>query len=316
MSFSREVKEEILRLDTENKCCKISELVAIVRNSADMLLNDNNINILLQTKNALIARKIFELIKDIYMLPTSIEIKKGSKNSGLYILKIDNQSIVSDILKKASIKCKVKDDRLTIKYLSISKDIKNSKCCQRAYIRGFFLVNGSINTPQKNYHLEIVNTNYMLALENNEMISKYGLFPKIITRNDNYIIYLKDGENIADFLNIIKAHKALMKLENIRVIKEVRNNVNRIINCETANLEKTVNTAIRQVEDIKYIEKTIGINTLPKNLQEIAYIRLKNKDLPLKELGQMLNPVLGKSGVNHRLKKIEKIAQILRQQNA
>ena len=125
MSFSREVKEEILRLDTENKCCKISELVAIVRNSADMLLNDNNINILLQTKNALIVRKIFELIKDIYMLPTSIEIKKGSKNSGLYILKIDNQSIVSDILKKASIKCKVKDDRLTIKYLSISKDIKN-----------------------------------------------------------------------------------------------------------------------------------------------------------------------------------------------
>lgn len=312
MSFSREVKEEILRLDMETECCKISEFIAIVRNSADLVLRENAINILIQTKNALVARKIFELIKDIYMLPTPIEIKKGSRNSSLYTLKIDNQNVVSDILKRSNIKCKIKDNSLLVRYSGISKEIKNSKCCQRSYIRGVFLVNGSINTPQKNYHLEIVNTNYMLALENNEILSKYGLFPKIIERNGNYIIYLKDGENIADFLNIIKAHKALMKLENIRVIKEVRNNVNRIINCETANLEKTVNTAIRQVEDIKYIENTVGIKSLPKNLQEIAYIRLENKDLPLKDLGLKLNPILGKSGVNHRLKKIESIAANLR----
>ena len=109
------------------------------------------------------------------------------------------------------------------------------------------------------------------------------------------------------------AHKALLKLENIRIVKEVRNNVNRIINCETANLEKTVNTSIRQVEDIKYIEKTVGIRSLPKNLQEIAYVRLENKDLPLRDLGMKLNPVLGKSGVNHRLKKIESIAKKLRE---
>lgn len=314
MSFSREVKEEILRLNIETECCKTSELIAVVRNCSSLVLEKGNIHILIQTKNALIARKIFELIKDIYKVSTPIDIKKNSKGSGVYTLKIDSKDIVSDILKKSSIKCKVKNDVLNVKYSSISNSIKNSKCCQRAYIRGVFLVNGSINTPQKNYHLEIVNTNYILALENNEILSKYGLFPKIITRKDNYIIYLKDSENIADFLNIITAHKALMKLENIKIVKEVRNNVNRIINCETANLEKIVNTSIRQVEDIKFIEKTVGIKSLPKNLQEIAYIRLENKDLPLKDLGFMLNPILGKSGVNHRLKKIEIIAKKLREQ--
>lgn len=303
MSFSKEVKDEILRINIENQCCKFCELVAIVRNSATFTIEDDRISILIQTKSALVARKIFELLKELYGFLSKMIVKKNVK----VILVIDNDNVVCDLLKRSFI-----DYDLKVRYNKIGK---MNKCCSRAYIRGVFLVGGSINSPNKNYHLEIVNRNYTLANENKKIVDKFGLSFKMVERKENYVLYLKDGQNIVDFLNIIGAHKALMEFENIRVVKNVRNNVNRIINCETANLEKTVNASVRQIEDIRYIENTIGIDSLPKNLKDIAHIRLENEDLTLKELGQMLDPVLGKSGVNHRLKKIEKIAKDLRSKN-
>ena len=136
-----------------------------------------------------------------------------------------------------------------------------------------------------------------------------------LNEKNSFIIYIKEGEQIVDLLNIVGAHTSLLELENIRIMKEMRNNVNRLVNCETANLSKTVNAAVRQVESIKLIQNSIGLQRLPKNLQEVAELRLSYPDESLKELGEMLDPPVGKSGINHRLRKIEKIAEEIRSGN-
>ena len=183
---------------------------------------------------------------------------------------------------------------------------------RRAYIRGAFIGGGSISNPEKTYHLEFVTHSEEYAVDLSKLINSYGLNSKVIQRKNSYIIYIKEGEQIVDLLNIIGAQSCLLELENIRIMKEMRNNVNRLVNCETANLSKTVNAAVRQVESIKLIQSQIGLQRLPKNLREIAELRLNYPDESLKELGEMLDPPVGKSGVNHRLRKIEKIAEELR----
>ena len=197
---------------------------------------------------------------------------------------------------------------------TIPKRIISEESYKRAYIRGAFLGGGSISNPEKTYHLEFVTHNLDYAKELSDLINSYGLSSKVIQRKSSYVIYIKEGEQIVDLLNIIGAHSSLLELENIRIMKEMRNNVNRLVNCETANLSKTVNAAVRQVESIKMIQNEIGLNRLPKNLREIAELRLEYPDESLKELGAMLNPPVGKSGVNHRLRRIEKIAEELRKE--
>ena len=185
--------------------------------------------------------------------------------------------------------------------------------CIRAFLRGAFLGGGSISDPEKNYHMEFVTNNEDFANSLKDLINSLGFNSKIVSRKNNYVVYLKESEQISDLLSIIGAHNALLSLQNTKIVKEMRNNVNRIVNCETANLSKTVNAAVRQVENIRFIQETIGISSLPENLQEIARIREEYEDMTLKELGEMLNPPIGKSGVNHRLRKIEEIANKLRE---
>ncbi|NMB28168.1 MAG: DNA-binding protein WhiA, partial [Tissierellia bacterium] len=144
------------------------------------------------------------------------------------------------------------------------------------------------------------------------IINSFNLNSKIVIRKENHVVYLKEGEQIADILNIIGAHQSLLKFEDIRIFKDMRNNINRLVNCETANLGKTINASLRQVENIQYIDNRIGIEKLPKNLQEIALLRLKYREASLKELGKMLEPPVGKSGVNHRLRRIDEIAEDLK----
>lgn len=169
-----------------------------------------------------------------------------------------------------------------------------------------------MSNPEKAYHLEFVVNSLELAEELKELINSYGLTSKVIARKNSHIVYLKEGEQIVDILSIIGAYNSLFEFENVRIVKDMRNNVNRLVNCETANLSKTVNAAVRQVESIKLIEKEIGLKRLSKPLRDIAELRLEYPDESLKELGEMLDPPVGKSGVNHRLRKIEKIADELR----
>src|SRR5690625_3779301 len=191
------------------------------------------------------------------------------------------------------------------------------KCCQRAYLRGAFVARGSVNNPEtSSYHLEIFNLdqdhNHVLC----ELMNEFELNARELQRRNGYIVYIKEAEKIADFLGVVGANNALFKFEDVRIVRDMRNSVNRIVNCETANLNKTISASVRQVESIKMIKESVGLEILPEKLQEIARVRLQYPEVPLKELGELLpSGKLSKSGVNHRLKKIESIAQSLNMEN-
>ena len=189
--------------------------------------------------------------------------------------------------------------------------IKNS-CCQRAFLRGAFLCIGSMSDPQKSYHLEFVCTDEDKARQLQSVIQGFDIEAKIVLRKKYYVVYLKEGSGIVDLLNVCEAPIALMKLENLRIVKEMRNSVNRRVNCETANITKTVTAATRQIEDIIYIRDHYGLENLPEPLSQMAEVRLENPDAPLKELGEYLDPPVGKSGVNHRLRKLSELADRIR----
>ncbi len=184
-------------------------------------------------------------------------------------------------------------------------------CCKRAFIRGAFLAAGSISDPNKGYHFEIVcNTSEQADLIQKSM-NVFDVQAKMVKRNGKYVVYLKEGAQIVEALRVMEAAHSVMELENIRVVKEVRGTINRKVNCETANIGKTVNAAVRQIEDINLIDSKLGIENLPVQLQEIAKIRLAYPDTSLADLGQLLDPPIGKSGVNHRFKKLAAIASEL-----
>ena len=186
-------------------------------------------------------------------------------------------------------------------------------CCRRSFIRGAFLAAGSISDPEKFYHFEIVCPSQDRAEQVQAIIKTFGIDAKMVIRKKYFVVYIKEGSQIVDILNVMEAPIALMELENIRIVRGMRGQVNRQVNCETANINKTVSAAVRQMEDIVYIRDTIGLHNLPENLEEIASLRLARPDASLKELGEALDPPVGKSGVNHRLRKLGAIAQELRE---
>lgn len=315
MSFSSQTKNKLSRLEIQNDCCPKAELAALIRMSGTIqLAGRGNINIKFSTENAAIARRVFSLIKKLYNSQIEVMVRKNKqlKKNNNYLMIIHDKKSVDNIIKDTGLFNEKQRFLLDINY-KIPKDLIKKRCCKRAYIRGAFLGGGSLSDPEKTYHLEFVTHNKDHAQDLSYIINSFNLNSKIVIRKDYYVVYLKEGEQIVDLLNIIEAHSSLLELENIRVVKGIRNNINRIVNCETANLSKTINAAVRQVENIKYIENTIGIEKLPKSLQELANIRLYNKEASLKELGNMLSIPLGKSGVNHRLRKIESIAENLKE---
>ena len=186
-------------------------------------------------------------------------------------------------------------------------------CCKRAFIRGAFLSAGSISDPEKFYHFEITCASMRKAKQLQGLMASFDIEARIVLRKRYFVVYVKEGSQIAELLQIMEAPMALMELENIRIVKEMRNSVNRQVNCETANINKTVSAAVKQMEDILYIQDTIGLESLPENLQEMARVRLERPEATLKELGEALEPPVGKSGVNHRLRKLSLMAEDLRE---
>ena len=194
-----------------------------------------------------------------------------------------------------------------------NKDSKNiSDAEKRSIIRKNFLLSGSISDPEKFYHFEIVCSDAEHAEEMKTLIGSYELDAKIVQRKGHFVVYLKEGAQIADMLRIMEASQALMEFENIRILKEMRNSINRQVNCEAANMGKTISAAVKQVEDIRYLFLKTGVENLPKGLAEIAEKRLEYPEATLKELGELMDPPLGKSGVNHRLKKLGELAENFR----
>jgi len=312
LSFSSSVKNELSRIDINKSCCLLSELSAVLRVSGvTKVSGGGKLYIKIVTENAAFARRVFSLVKKQYNVYPEVIIRKSKKlrKHTSYILLMLDPVLVKQLLDVSCIECNLSPGNgWQEQYNSIENRI-NEFCCKKAYLRGAFLAGGSISDPEKTYHLEITTRNLHIANELEMIMNGFNLNPKVIMRKNNYIVYLKEGENIVDFLNIIGAHTALLELENIRILKEMRNNVNRIVNCETANLGKTVDASLRQVTNIKYIRDNIGFEKLPPGLRDVAELRLAYSDASLKELGEMLNPPLGKSGVNHRLRKLDRIAE-------
>ena len=287
MSFSGEVKEELAGRFSPARHCQLAELAALMNFCGQIgREKEGGYRIGFQTENEAVVRKGFTLLKKAYNINTDAELS-GQDIQGLLHKIGDPDRPVSSLL------------------------LKNS-CCQRAFLRGAFLSVGSMSDPAKGYHLEFDCRNREKALQLQELIRGFHIESRIILRKKYHVLYLKEGAGIVELLNVCGASVSLMNMENLRIWKEMRNSVNRRVNWETANIAKTVSAAARQVEDIEYIRIHYGFQNLPDNLREMAEIRLENPDVPLKELGELFDPVLGKSGVNHRLRRLSELAEKIR----
>ncbi len=308
MSFASETKKELTNLEVK-ECCARAELSALIRMNGSLSFSNRHLIVDVQTENAAIARRIYTFLKKLYDLQVDLLVRKKMK------LKKNNVYIVrfSEKAKEVLTDLNIIENGFTIIH-DISEELIHKKCCKRSYLRGAFLAGGSVNNPEtSSYHLEISS----MYKEHNdslcELMNSFGLKSKTLERKKGFITYLKEAEKISEFLNIIGGHNALLKFEDIRIVRDMRNSVNRLVNCETANLNKTISASLRQVENIRYIENTVGLDILPDKLREIARLRVEYQDVTLKELGEMVSSdKISKSGINHRLRKIDEIAEKLR----
>lgn len=293
MSFSGEVKEELLKQYASSAHCIYAELSAIIlfgdrgrtkSDNMDFLPKNGEITVFLNTENDFVRQKAFTLCKK------NINIK-GDAEKGILSFSVEfwKDRLIPDL-----------------------KGTLKEQCCRRAFLRGAYLCVGSMSNPGKSYHLEFDCIDEKEADLLLELTAAFDIPAKVARRKKYYVVYIKEGSAICDMLNIMGAHVSLMDFENHRIVKEVRNSVNRKVNCETANIAKTVNAAAGQVRDIMLIQERTGLSELPKNLREIAQLRLEYQEATLQELGELLTPPVGKSGVNHRLRKLSEIAESMR----
>ena len=314
VSFSSKVKEELSRQLSPARHCRIAEIAAIISLCGKIQIDENDrYCIKISTENVAVARKYFTLLKKTFNISTDVMIRHNSylKRNWTYGVAVSEDEDARKVLLAA----KLLDDRGEIEEnLSVVKNLViQNPCCRRAFIRGAFLAAGSISDPERFYHFEIVCATRDKAKQLQDIIATFGLEARIVARKKYFVVYIKEGDQIADILSVMEASVALMELENIRILKEMRGSVNRQVNCETANINKTVSAAVKQTRDIIFIKETIGFDSLPKNLAEIARARLERPEATLKELGESLEPPVGKSGVNHRLRKLSIMAEDLRE---
>jgi len=309
MSFAALTKKE-LTMHEAGDCCNRAELSALIRMNGTLQFGSGRMVLDVTTENAAIARRIYTLIKKLFQLHAELLVRKKMrlKKNNVYIVRIPHRA--NEILQKLGIM----DETLSF-IPGISPDVVKNSCCRGAYLRGAFLAGGSVNHPEaSSYHLEISTAYQDFCQALTKLANRYRLNAKCIERKKGYVFYIKEGEKITEFLSLIGAHQALLYFEDVRIVKDMRNSVNRLHNCEIANINKTVNAATKQMENIRLIEREIGLENLPKRLREVAELRLMHPDINLKELGEMIpGGAVSKSGINHRLRKINEIADKLRE---
>lgn len=303
MSFSSQTKNNLSRIMPTDRASQQTELLALLR-SDGVFQKQAKMTLRFQTENAAVARKIFKLIKSLYGLPmeTAVHQKKRLHKNNKYLLGLQGKKAIGLLLTDLKLSF---DDRLEDPY---DESLFTHEGCYRSYLRGSFLGAGSVSDPEGDYHLELTSHQASNAYFILKAMERFDLHPRISQRKRRHVIYLKGSDDIVTFLNVVGAHKKLLEFENVRILKDLRNKVNRGVNCETANLNKVVNTGVRQVEAIRRIDLQLGIEKLPPKLKEIARLRLEFPHLSLAELGKLLSPPKSKSAVNHRLKKLEEMA--------
>ena len=315
MSFSSRVKDELSRQVSPARHCQIAEIAAILSLCGRIQISaDDRYCIRIHTENVAVARKYFTLLKKTFNIVTDVTIRRNVhlRKNRVYTVTVGRHEDACRVLQAAKL---IGADGEIRENLSVIRNVVTQQaCCRRAFIRGAFLAAGSVSDPEKFYHFEIVCATEAKAEQLREIMSTFDLDAKIVKRKKYYVVYIKEGSQIVDVLNVMEAPVSLMELENIRILKEMRNSVNRQVNCETANINKTVAASVKQIRDIEYIRDTMGFESLPENLEQMAQARLLKPDATLKELGEALEPPVGKSGVNHRLRRLSEIAESLREQ--
>jgi len=304
MSFSMDVKEELRKKTGNARHCRIAELTAMTIALAHPLAEEGGLEY--RTESGMVAEQIASLIEKLFHeIPALTVIKNGAKTVHLI------QAKAKEATEKMLETMKLSLENLQRGAVADEMLLQRS-CCKRAYVRGTFLANGSITDPQKSYHFEMVFSHRRQAEQLQKLLQSFDVDAGIVARKKASVLYVKEGAQISDLLNVMEAHVALMEMENVRILKEMRNSINRQVNCETANINKTVAAAARQIEDIKLIRDTIGFDELKDELKEMAELRLEYPESSLKELGTLLSVPIGRSGVNHRLAKLCEIAEGLK----
>ena len=301
VAFSDEVRHELSRVIPSARCCRVAELSAFY-DFQGFLLGAHNQFLDFNNTSPLVARKILLLLKGLYPdLPTQVlVVKSRSRRAQICTVRVLGRGPAGQVYQDFK-------DQGVLGELRIPR----KKCCRRAYLRGAFLSSGSITNPERTYHLEISTEQARLAERVLETLSSLGLEAGLTQRKGSLLVYMKDGGGIVNLLNLMGAHAALLRFENVRVMKDMRNQVNRLVNCETANVDKTVKAAMEQIEDIQLIDAVIGLEELPPKLREVARIRLEIPYASLQEIGALMVPKMSKSGINYRLRQIREKARQL-----
>ena len=295
MSFSIKVKNELANHISNATHCRIAELAALISMCGSVMIDENNnYKIRIKTETQPTAEKIKKLLWKTFKVDVDISTRENaySKVGRTYTLLVGDHQQALKILQATKL---INENNEIGENFSITNNIVIMKdCCKRAFIRGAFMAAGSISDPNKSYHFEIKCNSEKKANQLIELLENYNIDGKMVARKGGYVVYIKEGEGIVDVLNVMEAHVSLMEMENVRILKGMSNYYNRQVNCETANIKKTVATSVRQIDDIDFIIQNKGIDYLPEKLQDIAWVRKENPDASLQELGEMLDPPLGK----------------------
>jgi|AGTN01.1.fsa_nt_gi conserved hypothetical protein len=295
MSFSSAAKSEICRLELTGDCCELAELTALLHTAGSISISGGGLALRLDTEHAAIARRAFQIVKSLYGVNAKMQMHTNRlKQNHIYSLTIDPataQTVALDthIMDADGIH-------------TGAEAAAGQNCCAIAFVRGAFLGGGSVTNPERSYHMEFVCSQKDFARELLNIIYHLGIAAKMISRSQSFVVYLKESDAIVTLLTMMGAHTAILSMESIRILKSVRNSVNRKVNCDSGNLSKTVNASMQQQENIEAIRQAVGLEALSAPLREIAEARLSFPEATLAELAEMTGNT--KSAVNHRLRKL------------
>jgi len=308
MSFSNETKNELARIIPEKECCQRAELSGLLNIGGTFTWDDSQNEMVweLSTENAATARKVFKLAKALLAVPGEVTIlnKRQLKKNKVFIVRARQERDEMFLMQELGL-----FNGQGRRVERVPESLVHRRCCKRCYLRGAFLARGSVNKPEGEYHLEITCPSLVTAQDVAKLLEKLGIAARVSERKSGIVLYIKESESIVDFLRVAGASTALLDFENVRIVKSVRNQVNRLVNCETANLEKTVAASWRQTETITRLIEKVGLEGIPESIRDVAILRLKNPDLSLKELGGMMEPPLSKSGIAYRMRRLEAMAR-------
>ena len=304
MSFTAEVKDELSRIETTRGCCSKAELAALVRIEGTLNISGpNRYRLEVATETAPVARTVIKLLHGVYGLKTELTVRRSVLHkTNNYLITVPTQPKLGAALAELGI---VGDEGFS---LGIDPALVKRDCCAIAYLRGAFLGGGFVADPHGDFHFELTAESEQLAEDLVSLLARFDIEARVARRRGTFAVYLKGAEPIITFLALVGAHRALLRTEDVRIVKSVRNDVNRLVNAEIANQQKTAEAAVGQIEAIETLRATRGLDSLPPALRELARLRLENPDVSLRELGELADPPLSKSAVYHRVRRIEELA--------